>query len=214
MPQGALITWADWQQQRGDASPSGLLFDLDGTLVDTLPLHYEAYRRVFEGHGLTLSWDGFVRHAPSPAAVSIPNFVWAAGGDPGALPSTPILHRAKKAAFAEMMLDTRPARLPASDLFEGALAAGTPVGIVTSGNRHGVTVILRQCGWFDPLEVLITGDDVERGKPHPEPYLRGAEALGIDPTACVAFEDTATGITSARDAGMLVVDVSATRAGG
>ena len=84
-------------------------------------------------------------------------------------------------------------------------------GVVTSGSRQLATNRLRYCGLPVP-EVLVTSDDVTNGKPHPEPYLKGAEGLGVNPAECLVFEDAPAGIESARAAGMRVIGMASTYA--
>lgn len=84
-------------------------------------------------------------------------------------------------------------------------------GVVTSGSRLLAGNRLRYCGLPVP-EVLVTSDDVTQGKPHPEPYLKGAERLGFRPTECLVIEDAPAGIQSARAGGMKVVGVASTYA--
>jgi sugar-phosphatase len=84
-------------------------------------------------------------------------------------------------------------------------------GVVTSGSRLLATNRLRHCGLPVP-EVLVTSDDVRQGKPHPEPYLKGAELLGFRPADCLVIEDAPAGIQSARAGGMKVVGITSTYA--
>jgi sugar-phosphatase len=82
-------------------------------------------------------------------------------------------------------------------------------GVVTSGSRLLATNRLRYCGLPVP-EVLVTSDDVTNGKPHPEPYLKGAAGLGYAPTDCLVIEDAPAGIESARAGGMKVIGMTST----
>jgi mannitol-1-/sugar-/sorbitol-6-phosphatase len=82
-------------------------------------------------------------------------------------------------------------------------------GVVTSGSRLLASNRLRYCGLPVP-EVLVTSDDVTNGKPHPEPYLRGAELLGFAPAECLVIEDAPAGIAAARAAGMKVIGIAST----
>ena len=82
-------------------------------------------------------------------------------------------------------------------------------GVVTSGSRLLATNRLRHCGLPVP-EILVTSDDVTHGKPHPEPYLKGAEGLGVSPAECLVIEDAPAGIESARAAGITVVGITST----
>ena len=86
-------------------------------------------------------------------------------------------------------------------------------GVVTSGSRLLATNRLRFCGLPVP-EVLVTSDDVKNGKPHPEPYLKGARGLGFAPEECLVIEDAPAGIEAARAAGMKVVGITSTYAMG
>jgi mannitol-1-/sugar-/sorbitol-6-phosphatase len=84
-------------------------------------------------------------------------------------------------------------------------------GVVTSGTRLLASARLRFCGLPVP-QVLVTADDVEHGKPHPEPYLKGAERLGFKPKDCLVIEDAPAGIQSARAGGFKVVGITSTYA--
>jgi sugar-phosphatase len=93
-----------------------------------------------------------------------------------------------------------------------ALLASVPEGqwgVVTSGTRHLASGRLRLMGLPVP-KVLITADDVANGKPHPEPYLKGAELLGVSPGDCLVVEDAPAGIQAARAGGMKVVGITST----
>jgi mannitol-1-/sugar-/sorbitol-6-phosphatase len=81
--------------------------------------------------------------------------------------------------------------------------------VVTSGTRFLATARMRRFGVPIP-EILVTADDVKQGKPHPEPYLRGAELLKVDPADCVVVEDAPAGIQAARAAGMKVISLPST----
>lgn len=82
-------------------------------------------------------------------------------------------------------------------------------GVVTSGTRLLAQNRLRHCGLPVP-EVLVTSDDVTNGKPHPEPYLKGAEQMGVKPAECLVIEDAPAGIQSARAGGMKVIGMAST----
>jgi sugar-phosphatase len=86
-------------------------------------------------------------------------------------------------------------------------------GVVTSGSRLLATNRLRYCGLPVP-EVLVTSDDVANGKPHPEPYLKGAELFRVKPADCLVIEDAPAGIQSARAGGMSVLGITSTYAAG
>jgi HAD superfamily hydrolase (TIGR01509 family) len=98
--------------------------------------------------------------------------------------------------------------VPGADLLVQNLPTGQ-WGIVTSGTRTMATARLRDTGHVIP-KVLITADDVTDGKPHPEPYLKGAKGLGVASELCVVFEDAPAGIRAAHAAGMRVIALTTT----
>ena len=206
MQASRVLVWEEWSARaEGAARFDALLFDLDGTLVDTLPLHHRAYADVLAEHGLQLSFDQYRANGAAPGRVSIPRFLKATGADPAAF-DVGAIHAAKKARLAQLMERTAPPRLPAASLLTEH-AGKQPLGLVTSAARAGAELILRSQGWSDLFQVVVTGDDVARGKPHPEPYLAAAAALRARPEACLVFEDAPEGIEAGLAAGATVVDV-------
>ncbi len=182
------------------------LFDLDGTIVDTMPLHYRSYAALMRDHGGELTPAAFDAHVGPPARVAIPLFARAAGLDPASLPDLADLHARKKTLFRELLERNPPPLLPAGRLL-ASLPPGVRAAVVTSGNRDGATAILAAIGLSDRLDAIVTGDDVARGKPDPEPYAMARRALGAAPADCLAFEDHPDGIASARAAGVDTIDV-------
>jgi HAD superfamily hydrolase (TIGR01509 family) len=177
--------------------------DLDGTLADTMPLHFDAYAAVIAAQGGALTREAYDAIVGPPARVTIPLFLAASGLDPIAHP-TDIIHAAKKAALAERLAGASLPRLPVAEMVAGT---DLPVAVVTSGNRSGAQAILAALGIADRITLLVASEDYVEGKPDPEPYLTAAVKLGLAPARCLAFEDLDDGLTSARRAGMRVIDV-------
>jgi beta-phosphoglucomutase family hydrolase len=187
----------------------GLIFDFDGTLVDTMPLHYQAYRRAFAEVGLELAPEQYYGNVGGTARETIPRFL---GGRP-CRRSVDDLH-ARKQAIAIELLET-------ADIAQLATAALLPVfhgvhkmALASSGSRSGIDVVLRRFEWNGYFDAIVTGSDVQHGKPAPDLFLLAAERLGIPRSQCVVFEDTEDGIAAARAAGMAVFDVRRAAAGG
>lgn len=183
-----------------------ILFDLDGTLVDTMPLHYRAYSAAFRKRGYELGWETYMRLVGPPAREAIREFALAAGWHCDTNDINEV-HAEKKTFFEEELRTSSPKILPAAELLE-SIAGSKRSALVSSGNRRGVTAILDALGWQRHFEVVITGDDVLNGKPDPEPYLRAAAALEVAPASCLVLEDTQDGLASARAAGMTAFDVA------
>lgn len=178
-----------------------LLFDCDGTLVDTLSLYRVCWRQVFGRHGFDMSDDWFAERAGKH------------------------VHAFVAEAFPEASEDLRTA---ITDEGMGLFMASThlleplehvvaiarachgrvPMAVVSSGLGHAVRESLEAVGITGLFDVVITLDEVPAGKPAPDGYLRAAELLGVDPARCVAYEDSHTGVAAARAAGIrTVVDV-------
>ncbi|MDC7120484.1 HAD-IA family hydrolase [Cellulomonas fimi] len=175
----------------------GVLFDVDGTLVDSADAIRSAWRWLAE----TIGIDPEPIVAASVAARAqdlvdrfVPPDLQARALD--------LSREAGLAAAASVVA------LPGAAALLDALPT-TAWGCVTSGREQIVTTRLRAAGLPIP-SVFVTSEDVSRGKPDPEPYLRGAAVLDLDPADCLAFEDTTDGVASARGAGMPVVAVVGT----
>ena len=119
-----------------------ILFDLDGTLVDTMPLHYAAYAGALQARGLTLDWVGFMNLIGPPAKDAIPLFVKSAGGNCDALEVAKI-HSEKKEIFARNLEEQVLKILPAAR-FLSEIKNWQSSALVTSGNRLGAKAILEK----------------------------------------------------------------------
>jgi HAD superfamily hydrolase (TIGR01509 family) len=183
------------------------IFDFDGTLVDSMPLHYEAYRRVLAAEGIDLARETFFGAVGGTAGEVIPRLL----GDRTCAVPPAELHRRKKAELTTL-LDEGPVPVLGAAVLLEVLAGTHRLAIASSGSRPGITQMLAGLGWTDLFEVVVTGEDVDHGKPAPDPFLLAAERLGVAPEECVALEDTDDGVASATAAGMLVLDVRTTLA--
>jgi HAD superfamily hydrolase (TIGR01509 family) len=180
-----------------------LAFDFDGTLVDTLSLHYEAYRVVFESMELTLSKEQFFSNIGGKATEAIPLFI---GGRYAPL-SVAEIHARKKQQIKSLFEEAPLRVFPAARLL-GMFAERVPMALVSSGSKPGILQLLERLGWSHTFDVIVSGEDTPSSKPDPAPYLLAAQLLKIEPQEILAFEDTVAGIESAKKAGMAVFDVS------
>ena len=188
--------------------PQAILWDFDGTLVDTEPVWMEAEKSTITSYGKTwtreqsIEWVGAATEAATKYFAS---YIDIEGVDWRHLSSE--IER----QVAEHNR-TRPIPfLPGAKEILGECAdAGVPIALVTMSPPLVVASILdRMPGVF---ATVVNGADVEQGKPHPEPYLRAASALGVDPAQCLAFEDSNFGAQSANAAGAVVVAVPSFKA--
>ena len=173
---------------------AGLLLDLDGTLVDSEPVHQAAFRDYFTGRGWQVE-DAVIRLFSGRRAQEVfPTLAgpWT-GEDPAVLTAAVI--------DLELRSPLRPAPVAgAARLLAACARAGLPAAVVTSAERDWTAYLL---GLLDGSAMAaVTAEDCVHGKPDPEPFRRGAELLGLAPGNLVAAEDSPAGITSARAAGI------------
>jgi len=181
----------------------GLIFDLDGTLIDSMPAHFEAWCAALAEHGSPGIFPEDVFYAmggrPTKDIVEILNGEMNLNLDPDAVSMS------KKAAYLEH-LDKIEIIAPVLD-FVKANHGKTPMAIATGGSREVAQKVIEKLEIDQYFQTMVTADDVSCGKPDPEVFLKAAQAIGIPPEDCVAFEDAAPGILAAQTAGMKVVTV-------
>jgi HAD superfamily hydrolase (TIGR01509 family) len=179
-----------------------VLFDMDGLLVDSEPLWFEAERTVMARLGSP--WTPADQHHLLGSTLER-GVAYMLGK--AARPADPALvgHWLVEAVTGLVTTRGVPLLPGAAELLAEVAAAGVARALVTSAQRRFMTAVLAATG----LEFALTvcGEDVSRGKPDPEPYLRAAALLGEPPGSCVVLEDSATGIAAAEAAGCPVIAV-------
>ncbi|MBM0256636.1 HAD family phosphatase [Micromonospora sp. 4G55] len=182
-----------------------MLFDMDGTLVDSEKLWDVALRELAAEYGGTLS-DGARRAVIGTSMAESMRIVHDDLGQPERDPQTSIdWINARILELFRTGLRWRPGALT---LLRAVRAAGIPTALVTSSGRPLVEVALDTLG-RDSFDAVVCGDEVDLAKPHPEPYLTAARLLDVPIGRCVAIEDSPTGVASALAAGAAVLAVPA-----
>jgi beta-phosphoglucomutase len=181
-----------------------LLFDYDGVLANTEPLHWAAWQKVLAPFGIDLTWDLYSQHCRGVADVKMRDALQRIFGQAVDLPDL------------SPYLDVRRRLVCEWSQFESPISAETigmlqkladrRLGLVTSAEREDVEPVLRSANIQNCFEVCIFGGDVERHKPAPDPYLMIASRMGT--SAGIAFEDSDSGMISALEAGFRAVRVS------
>lgn len=178
------------------ALPTALLFDLDGTLADTERLWLEAKHVVARRHGIEWTIDDSLWATGRPTPEYAGEFVRR-----GARGTVDDIATEITAHVADGLADGVVWRPGARSLLRAAVEAGVATALVTMAYRPVAEAVAHATG-LPVFDVIVAGDDVERSKPDPEPYLRALAALGADAATCVAVEDTETGARSAESAGL------------
>lgn len=182
--------------------PAGVVFDCDGTLADTETLSARAWREVLARRGIEVTDADHTAIIGRAWPHGFEHF--SARADLGDIDE----FRAELRAHAtEIYAD-------GLELFPDAVAtllaltgAGVPVAVASSSSRAHVLRCLERGGLIEHVTAVVGADDVRDHKPHPEPYLMAAAAIGVDPSRCTAVEDTPIGVASARAAGTFTVAV-------
>ncbi len=203
------------RQERTGASLRAVIFDCDGILVDTEPLHYRAFQEVLVplglGHDFGHYMEQFIGFDDRDAFI---HAFMEAGRElvPAALES---LIEAKSRAIRKLIEQGVPTFPGVVELIRELGAHGLPMAVASGALRHEVDAFVRVLGLTGAFCAVVAADDVKKSKPDPETYvlaLQGIrEAQGwseLDPASCIAIEDTPAGIQSAHGAGLFVIAVT------
>jgi beta-phosphoglucomutase len=188
-----------------EVPPGGVLWDLDGTLVDSADLHWRSWRDTLAGERLEITYeqfldsfgqknDGILRRWLGPAAT--PERIGR-------------IDRQKESAYRQLVQEHGLTPLPgASDWIRRLHARGWKQAIASSAPRENVAVMLQALGVHRELDAITAAEDVTAGKPDPQVFMKAAERLGVPPGRCVVVEDAPAGIEAARRAGMRSIGVN------
>ena len=173
-----------------------VLFDLDGTLIDSLRLILDSYHHTLAQHGLPARTDEeWLRGVGTPLTVQLAEW----GDEPGALEAMIATYREYNLRHHDRMVTLYPGVV---DAVREIKAAGLQTGLVTSKNRNGALRGLRLVGLEALMDVLVCADEVTNPKPHPEPVEMAVSLLGADPATTVYVGDSLHDMHSGRAAGV------------
>ena len=177
------------------------IFDCDGTIADSMPLHYNAWRNALAPwncdftESLFYEWAGF----------SVTEIVRMLNEKHGLKMPVEDVVRRKEEIYFQSLPDLK--AVPEVLEHINSSYARIPFAVVSGSTRDSVTASLRSLGLAEKFEILVCAGDYKKGKPDPEPFLLAAARLGVKPQSCLVFEDSEMGIVAARAAGMASVKV-------
>jgi len=175
------------------------IFDCDGTLADNMALHYAAWSRAMRDFGGTYPEELFYEWGGVPTGDIVRRLNDKFGLS---LDVDEVVHRKE-----HYYLESIPRVEPMHEVIALAHArhGKIPMAVASGGHRDLVERTLKALGIEELFDAVVTAEDYERGKPAPDPFLKAAELLRVEPAYCLVFEDTATGAEAARAAGMACV---------
>ncbi len=184
-------------------SPSfGALWDLDGTLVDTEANHYAAWRALVREHGRDLSYEEF-RPTFGLRNDDVLTRYLGFAGDTAALAA--LSERKEELFRASLRRDGVRTQPGALDLIAHLRALGARQAVASSAPPANITLIVRLLGLEDTFDAVVSGEEVARGKPAPDIFLRAAARIGLEPGRAVVLEDAPAGVAAGKAAGCAVI---------
>jgi beta-phosphoglucomutase family hydrolase len=180
---------------------SALIFDCDGTLIDTMPLHYQAWVKALSASGVHFTEKQFYDFAGMPTVeiLRIINEEYGCNLDVDAT------HEEKERIFVELAHQIAEVRAVANIAREHF--GKTPMAVASGGIRSVVEQTLTTAGLRQLFAVVVTAEDVKNGKPAPDMFLLAAERMAVAAKDCIVYEDAEQGLEAARRAGMRAIDV-------
>ncbi|HVJ08651.1 MAG TPA: HAD-IA family hydrolase [Acidisarcina sp.] len=180
----------------------GLIFDCDGTLVDSMPLHFEVWNSVLHRHNLDLIEDRFYQWAGLP----VDQIIQLLADEKGLKVDIPAIAKERDAEFHNRPAsELRPVEpvVAIARRYRGQL----PMAVATGSTQASAEASLRAIGVLDWFDAVVSSHEAGRPKPAPDVFLLAADRIGIPPADCVALEDGNAGLESARAAGMHAIDI-------
>jgi beta-phosphoglucomutase len=188
---------------------AAIVFDFDGVLADSEPLHLRVYQELLEPHGIHIDQAAYASRYLGYDDIGVfqkiaEDFNLLLGDE-----EIELLIEAKSRRFQELV-SGGDVLYPGAAALVRRLGAVWPLGIASGALRAEIELMLRGAGLLDAFRFIVSSGDTEQSKPAPDPYLRAAELHAVPPAACVAIEDSHWGLQSARAAGMRTIAVTHT----
>lgn len=183
-----------------------LVFDLDGTLIDSEPSHLNAWNEILKDVGLPpMDWD-YIQSVGGISSAQICRMRCEAAGRTDLDPVKTA--RRKTDLYISKYLDTIPLFEPIAKILEDGKKRGQKIAVATGSQLHETTRLLTRHHLIDKIDAIVTSDQVKHCKPAPDTYLEAAKRLGVAPSDSLVFEDTNVGLQGIKAAGMTALQVA------
>ncbi len=181
--------------------PQGIIFDCDGTLADTMPLHWRAWQVITARHRLDLPQDRFYALGGVPSR----DILKILSAEQGVALDHLAVAREKEAEYLPLIAQVEPINTVVGVAREHF--GRIPLAVASGGTRKIIEQVLEHLGIRQLFQAIVTSEDVVNQKPAPDIFLEAARRIGVPPQFCRAYEDTDLGMRAIRAAGMEAVDV-------
>ena len=181
--------------------PQGLIFDCDGTLADTMPLHWRVWRELAHKHGFQFTEERFYTFGGVPSR----DILKILSDEQGLSLDCHAIAREKESGYLALLSHVEP--IPTIVNIAQENFGKIPMAVASGGSRRVIEQVLEHLGIRHLFAAVVTNEDVGCQKPAPDIFLEAARRLGVPPHCCRAYEDTDLGMQAIRAAGMEAVDV-------
>ena len=192
---------APHKNNHSPSHPQGIIFDCDGTLADTMPLHWRAWRVIAARHGLSLTEDRFYSLGGVPAR----DILKMLSTEQCVAMDHLAVAREKESEYLPLIAQVEPINTVVGVARENY--GRIPLAVASGGTRQVIEQVLKHLDIWHLFQAIVTSEDVVHQKPAPDIFLEAARRLGVPPQFCRAYEDTDLGMRAIRAAGMEAVDV-------
>jgi len=179
----------------------GIIFDCDGTLADTMPLHWRAWQSVTQRHRIIFPEDRFYSLGGVPSR----DILKVLAQEQGLAIDPLAVAKEKEAAYLELLSHVGPIEVVVSIAHESY--GKLPLAVASGGTRQVIEAVLAHLGMRQLFAAVVTSEDVVNQKPAPDIFLEAARRIGVPAPFCRAYEDTDLGLEAIRAAGMEAIDV-------
>jgi len=179
----------------------GLIFDCDGTLADTMPLHWRAWQAVLQRHTFRFTEECFYSLGGIPSRDILSRL----SSEQGIPIDSLAVSREKESEYLPLIAQVEPVNVVVGIAREHH--GKRPLAVASGGLRRTIEQVLNHLGIRHLFQAVVTSEDVQRQKPAPDIFLEAARRIGVPPRFCRAYEDTDLGLEAIRAAGMEAVDV-------
>lgn len=188
--------------------PYGVIFDMDGVLVDSGPAHHESWRQLARRHELDISDESFKQHFGRPSR----DIISALFGDQLRGGEIRRLDEEKEQLYRTLIADRIPLMPGCRETLTALEKSGLRLAVATSGPPENVDLVLSEGLIANYFAATVNGFEIARGKPAPDCFLLAADRLSLKPAECVVIEDAPVGVQAGVAAGMKVIGLAGTHA--